>query len=112
MKLHRAFRPLRWALAWNPGLIVAIVIAAAAPSAPPTWRRNASVCATWGRPSTASAGSHTYYLVGRMVCGANSDDMFYYAQMTAVFYPANVSLEDRGAETDPEVLRKMEMLRR
>jgi hypothetical protein len=34
-----------------------------------------------------SAGTHTYYLTGRMDLGQDANDRFWYAQMTAVYYP-------------------------
>jgi hypothetical protein len=54
------------------------------------------------------AGTHTYYLVGRMVSGQDPSDRFWYAQMTAVFHP-HPTVVRAPEETDLELQRKMEL---
>lgn len=54
-----------------------------------------------------SAGSHTYYLVGRMNQGQDSGDEFYRGQMTAVFYPdPSVSLRAQQDEATSEEIER------
>jgi hypothetical protein len=53
----------------------------------------------------ASAGTYTYYLVGQMHSGQDAGDKFWYAQMTAIYYPdpsvSKIRLEtEKKAEGD------------
>ena len=54
------------------------------------------------------SGTFTYYLVGRMVSGQSAGDLFWYAQMTGIYYPYPIPVR-ADAEEDSEFLRKLEL---
>ena len=56
----------------------------------------------------ASSGTYTYYLVGMMASGQDPGDVFWYAQMTGIYYPYPIGAR-ADAEEDAEFLGKMEL---
>jgi hypothetical protein len=64
--------------------------------------RTFSVHSTHG---VTGAGTYTYYLVGRMVSGQDSGDLFWYAQTTGIYYPYPPPAM-AASDEDAELLRK------
>jgi len=60
--------------------------------------------------AVSSSGTYTYYLLGQMTSGQNSNDRFWYAHMRGIWYPYPVTRE-MELEEDTEFKDKMELLK-
>jgi hypothetical protein len=61
----------------------------------------------------ASSGPYTFHLVGQVVDGDDSQDYFYWAHMTGIYYPYPIIVGEtpEANEDDAMIARKMEAMR-